>query len=79
MPWLRLLKAHPVSHTTSPAGPSIEPVRQPRLQFIEHIVLGGGLQARMPEGLLRLADIALGQLRADEVPHIVRLDGPQAG
>jgi hypothetical protein len=33
----------------------------------------------MPQGLLGLAETALGRLRADEAPHIVRLAGPQAG
>ena len=64
----RLLKAHP----------SIEPLGEPRLQLIEHVVLHGGLQAFMPQGALRLAQIALGELRADEAPEVVRLDGGQA-
>jgi len=38
----RLRVAHPYS-----AGPSIEPVRQAHLKVIEHIMLGGGLQALM--------------------------------
>src|SRR5713101_4474198 len=68
---LVLVSNHPLSRvkpptfscqTTRPlAGrrPSIQPVREPRLQLIEHVVLHGRLQAFMPEGLLRLAQIAL--------------------
>jgi hypothetical protein len=59
-----------LSQTTHPAAPSIEPIGEPDLELIEHIVLGGGLQALMPQGLLGLAQIALGELRADEAPKL---------
>ena len=68
-----------LSQTSHPAGPLIEPIGEPDPQFIEHIMLGRGLQALMPQGLLGLAEIALGELRADEAPKLVRLDGSQAG
>ena len=67
-----------VSAQPTPAGPSIEPVGEPRLQLIEHVVLHGGLQAFMPQGALGLAQIALGELRADEAPEVMRLDSGQA-
>jgi len=58
---------------STPRRRSIQPIRQPYLEFIEHRVLRGGFQALMPEGLLRLANVALGEFRPHAALEVVRL------
>jgi hypothetical protein len=43
------------------------------LEFIEHIMRHGGLQALVAQGALGLAQIPLGELRAHKAPEVVRL------
>ncbi len=56
----------------------IQPIRQPHFYFVEHLLLDGCITARMPQCRLRRANIALGELRADEVPEVMRLDMTEA-
>ena len=57
---------------------SIEPLGEPWLQFIEHVMRHGGLQALMAQGALGLAQIPLGELCPDKAPEVVRLELRQA-
>jgi hypothetical protein len=43
------------------------------LEFIEHIMRHGSLQALVAQGALGLAQIPLGELRAHKAPEVVRL------
>ncbi len=53
---------------------SIQIVRQPFLQLIEHVMLGHGIDPLVAECLLCLANVTFGELRAHEAPDVVRLD-----
>ncbi len=57
---------------------SIQIVGQPFFQFVEHVMLGGRVNPFMAECFLRLANIALGELRAHEAADVVRLDMAEA-
>ncbi len=52
----------------------VQVIRQPFLQFIEHILLRRGVDALMAQCFLCFANIALSELRADEAPEVVGLD-----
>ncbi len=49
-------------------------ISQPRLQLVDHIVPRGGIDPLVPERLLCLTDIMLGELRAHKPSEVVRLD-----
>ncbi len=53
---------------------SLQVIRQPFFQLIKHIMLGGGVDPLMPQCLLRLANIPLGELRAHKPPDVMRFD-----
>jgi|GEM_PF-5886999 len=53
---------------------SIQPIREPPGQLIEHIMAGRGLDTFMPEGFLRQANIAPCELGTDKAPKVMRLD-----
>ncbi len=56
----------------------VEIVGQPLLQLIKDVMLGRRINSLMPQRLLCLANITLGELGADETPEVMRLDVAQA-
>ena len=60
--------------TLSLSAASVQAIGKTDFEFIEDIMLGGGLDAAMAQGFLCLAQIFLGQLGADEAPKVMRFD-----
>src|SRR5437899_3004167 len=58
---------------------SVEIIRKPRLQFVENVVAGGGVDTVLAKRHRSLANVAGGELGADEGSEVVRLDAYEAG
>ena len=57
---------------------SVEIIREPWLQFVQHVVAGGRVDTLVAEHLLRLANVARGELGADKATEVVRLDAHES-